>query len=351
MDTVSVAGTSTSTSRQGSQPEPLNHPEDLVDREQRERPAADWVRTFGLDQRSLLNRQNETFNLTMTHVINLVEESRVQVGSLTDKIVGLEGKIGSLVGQVDQLQGQVRMNSVQRGESVSFGTAGQTVVFAQQDTPPLFDPAKKFGSGRYLEDLEGYFVKRGTPEEKRLEIALEGLQGHAKNWATVCRSTWNNFEDFRNGFQNYFWSVQDQGKVRQQISNGKWSKDNSLSEHFADMASLANLLTTPIPEETLVAEVMRHFPTHIQALWSLKQQHNLGEALAFLKQQEDIGNGRDRLQPFGNQPNPKKVGTTGRNHPYYPYSKVNTPRETLREKYPIQTMQVSTNQGNEQQSS
>lgn len=320
--------------------------------------AAELVRTLHLEQRSLFDRQNQIFNQTMTHVINLVEESRLQVGSLTEKITGLESHIGSLLGQVGKLQNQVQLSNLSRGENISNVSSSNsvpTVVFAQQDTPPLFDPAKQFGSGRYLEDLESYFLKRSVPDDRKLEIALEGLQGHAKNWATICKTTWHNYADFKAGFQNYFWSVQDQGKVRQQINSGRWSKENSLSEHFAYIASLANLLTTPIPEDVLVAEIMKHFPTHIQALWSLKPIHTLGEALSFLKQQEDIGNGRERQQPVGmlnsRTPCPKKSSDSNRPHPYNPYYKENVARETNRLKYPIQVLQTTPAQGNAQQSS
>lgn len=356
LETVSIVGESTS--RRES---PLANPDPNTTAEAREHPehfATEWVRAISLEQRTLFNRQNQNFNQTMTHVINLVEESRVQVGALTTKLIGLEDQVGSLLGQVGKLQENVQMSNLSnigRGENVSFSNPIQTVVFAQQDNPPVFDPVKKFGSGRYLEELESYFLKRTIPEERKLEIAIEGLRGHAKNWASVCKATWTGFEDFKAGFQNYFWSVQDQGKLRQQISSGSCPKQTSLSEHFAYIASLANLLTSPIPEETLVEEIMQHFPTHIQALWSLKSKHNIGEALAFLKQQEVIGNGRERQQTIGGAKprtsTPQKFGESGRSHPYNPYYKENAPRETHQYKYPIQVMQTTPDQGNAEQSS
>lgn len=314
---------------------------------------ADLVRLVHNEQRTLIERQAVRFQNTMTLVINLIEENKSQVGILNSKFLDVETQVGKITTQLEQARAQASNPSFS-GFS-GFGGPSPTVVFSQQDTPPLFDPAKRFGSGRYLEDLELYFQKRQIPEERKLEVAIEGLQGHAKNWATVYKSSWKTFDDFRSGFQNYFWSLQDQGKVRHQINSGRWKSESTLSEHFAYMASLANLLTNPIPEDILVEELIRHFPTHIQALWSLKAQHTLREAMTFLKQQEDIGNGVEhRQQSWDNPPAvaPAKRQTQPEASRYNPYSyrKEVAPKTSTRTQ-PIQVIQTSFPvQGNEHQS-
>lgn len=286
----------------------------------------------------------------MTQVINLVEESRIQISKLSDRVGSLEDKIGSLGILLEQI-GNRPQQPIFSNESSTSSSGFPTVIFTQQEAPPVFDPVKKFGSGRYLEELEAYFSKRNTPEGKKLEIALEGLQGHAKNWATICKTTWANFEDFKASFQNYFWSAQEQGRVRQQINNGKWTEGTSLSEHFAYIASLANLLTTPIPEITLVEEIMRHFPTHIQALWSLKPAHSLNDAMAFLKQQEDLGNYATKRNEAVAHKAPRHAAEFPRYNPYS-YRKSSNPKPgPSKPTYPINVLQADQNQGNAQWSS
>lgn len=123
---------------------------------------------------------------------------------------------------------------------------------------------------RYMQDLEKYFAKRTVPTGQRLELAIEGLQGHVRNWAEIYRQEWKNYDDFHTEFLRSFWSTQDQLSIRHQINTARWNDKYTMTEHFAHYVSLAHLLTQPMPEELLVGSIMRHYPTHTQALWSLK---------------------------------------------------------------------------------
>lgn len=283
----------------------------------------------------------------MTQVIKLVQEERQQVSRLSDRVKSIENSVQAVHTFLQQSPDRPQLAGTPQSCNISNSPVftPPSIVFAQTDVAPKFLPQtnKTVGPSRYLEELEVYFRKRNISDEGKLEIALEGLQGYAKNWAIIYRDGWTNYNDFKRDFLKNFWSSQDQGRIRQIINTSKWSNRFTMTEHFAHFVSLARLLTNPIPEPTLVEDLIRHYPTHIQALWSLKSDHSLPAAAAFLKQQEDIVNFALPVTTSNRVGKPVPVGT----HRFTPYHPPKAPfRPHPKRATPPRTMQWSRPQGN-----
>lgn len=142
---------------------------------------------------------------------------------------------------------------------------------------------------RFLEELDTYFKRMGISEAQCLDFVGESLQGAASDWAAIYRGRWTTYQGFKDDLLASYWSEMEQNKLRHRLSTTTWTRGRfSMGNHFAHFVGLARLLTNPIPETTVVAELMRHFPSNIQSLWMLKEPKTIAAAATFLKQQEGI---------------------------------------------------------------
>lgn len=182
-------------------------------------------------------------------------------------------------------------NNAQNISTASTSSLPQVsqVMLTHPERPPKFRAdSLSYNAVYFLKDLEKYFQKAGIPNERHLEVSLDCLGGAARNWATIYKSVWRDYGDFRRAFLNAYWSEQEQAKLRHKILTDNWDNTRSMLDHFAFFVKLAHLLTNPFSEKELTTLLMRHFPVHIQSLWSLKGKETLAEAAEFLRQQEDL---------------------------------------------------------------
>lgn len=188
------------------------------------------------------------------------------------------------------------------------------LISTRPELPPKFRNSHLVNPIRFLQDLEKYFKRAGIHEGRYLEIALDSLEGPAENWATIYKSVWKKYNDFRRSFLHTYWSEQEQSKLRHRILTDTWTNKHSMIDHFAYFVNLAELLTEPFSERELVVHLMRHFPVHIQSLWSLAGQQTLAEAAEFLRQQEDIVTFRNHATSSQNVD--RRARITSRVNPY-----------------------------------
>lgn len=181
------------------------------------------------------------------------------------------------------------------------GGNGQTLFFTPAPPVPKFrgqyqgkHPVK------FLQELDAYFKKMNIPAEGQLDVVVsDALSEAAHDWSAIFKDSWQNFDDFHTDFLKTYWSGPEQAKLKHNIATHRWStaSNRSMESHFAHYVGLARLLTAPIPEEVLVADLIKHFPTNIQALWSLKDGQTTAAAAEFLRVQEAIIKGAPTSPP------------------------------------------------------
>lgn len=139
---------------------------------------------------------------------------------------------------------------------------------------------------RFLEALERFFRRARITNEDRLDVAVDSLTDGALNWADVQRENWKTYEDFRKGIIKHYWSIEEQSKLRNMISSDKWNLSRgSMTDYVNTYISEARLLTPPIPDSVLTAELIGHFPLTIRQLWMSSDKETLNELVEFLRRQ------------------------------------------------------------------
>lgn len=162
-------------------------------------------------------------------------------------------------------------------------------LFTPAPTIPKFRNKEMQHPVKFLEELEKYLKKMKVPPHSQLEMVIEALVGEAQDWASIFQVTWATFADFRRDFLQSFWSEQEQIQLRRRITNHRWQAGHGTMEaHFTHYLGQARLLTTLIPDDLLVAELIKHFPANIQSLWILHPVKTIAAAAEFLRQQDNI---------------------------------------------------------------
>lgn len=155
---------------------------------------------------------------------------------------------------------------------------------------PYFDGSSRHNPIKFLASFEQYRRSYHLDDRQALDAALGCLKGNARSWTAIHQGRFMTFEQFKKSFLKAFWSDNKQRDIRHQISTGRYdpSKGTMLA-HFAHYVEMANMLSPAMPETTIVAEIMRHYPDAIQHLWALTQQKTIEGTADFLIEQEIPG--------------------------------------------------------------
>lgn len=254
-----------------------------------------------VQQQMRAHEQNR--ELLLQGLANLTETSseiKTQTSSLQQGLVTLQEVMLQQLSNINTsaIQGSppstVSNNEPSSRDTASVNNPASTtstisrVVMTPPEVPPRFRDTGTYNPIIFLQDLEKYFKKTNTSDDHKLEVVIDCLDGPARNWATIYRRVWRSFNDFREAFINTYWSQLEQAKLRNRIFTETWSNRHTMSNHFAYFVSMAEQLTNPLPDEELVGHLMRHFPTHLQSLWSLTNKRTLTDAADFIRQQENI---------------------------------------------------------------
>lgn len=277
-----------------------------------------------------MNSQEQNRELLLQGLANLTEAStdiRTHTSTLQQSFVNVQDAILQQLSTIQTANVQGAPSSTASNNENSNGhtatisvsstlpTSVSRIVMTQPDTPPRFRDNSMYNPMTFLQDLEKYFKKANIQETQQLETAIESLEGPARNWATIYQRVWNNFNDFRDAFIRTYWSYQEQAKLRQRILTETWTSKHTMSNHFAYFVSMAEQLTEQFQEEELTYHLIRHFPTHLQSLWSITGKRTLTEAADFIRQQENIVTFRNHPATSRRTSIPATNPTT-RYHPY-----------------------------------
>lgn len=289
-----------------------------------------------------INAQEQNRELLLQGLANLTEASteiRTHTSTLQQGLINAQEAILQQLStfSLPNIQGAPSSTVSHDGNSNSNNTPDSEtstptanmsrVILTHPEVPPRFRDTSSYNPVTFIKDLEKYFKKSNTPDIQKLETVIDNLEGPAKNWATIYRRVWHTFDDFRTAFLQTYWSQHEQSKLRNRIISEVWSNRYTMSDHFAYFVSMAEQLTDPFPENELVSHLIRHFPTHLQALWALTQKHTLTDAADFIRQQENIVTYRNTPVPTKSKaPRPVLQPTTQ----YNPYRTSNAKQPNQR---------------------
>lgn len=228
-------------------------------------------------QRNLETTNN---NDALTTVMNTVQMSNtINTGETSSSTTGTPSDVGMTSIENNQ-------HSRISGVPLLYATEGIIPALPKR---PTFDGSGEINPVRFLEQLERYYRRLDILDRHKVDVALDCLEQDALYWADVYRGNWKDYTQFRRAFLNRYWSAAEQFKLRNKICTSKWEPEKrSMGNHLAFFISQAKLLTDLIPESTLVAELIRHFPTEIQALWQAADRHSISQLAEFIGKQEAL---------------------------------------------------------------
>jgi hypothetical protein len=138
-----------------------------------------------------------------------------------------------------------------------------------------------------------YFELKNVPENLKLPIVLRSIKDpFAQDWVSSAYHKLNSYESFKSQFARLFWNELEQARVRCDIYQGKYDKNEgeSMAEHYVRYASLAANLQPPLSEFGLVTALTSHFSMEIQRARLATNLKSSQEALAFLGRMQSLEN-------------------------------------------------------------
>ncbi|XP_064215678.1 retrovirus-related Pol polyprotein from transposon 297 [Tribolium castaneum] len=184
---------------------------------------------------------------------------------------------------------------------------------------PSFEGLKRQNPVKFLRAIEEYGRSFGLDSKRLLGVAMDCLKGNAKHWTGIFQKKWRGYEDFRRDFLRTYWSAKRQRDIRFQIATGRYDETRgTMLSHFAYYVDMANMLTTPLAEEVLLDELLRHFPERIQSLWVLEKICTTTDAAEFLAAQEIPGQNPGEKTNIAPRERPHATDHQLRNEPKRP---------------------------------
>lgn len=163
----------------------------------------------------------------------------------------------------------------------------------------------------FLDNFQNFIKPFSYVDSEKLSVVFDCLRGHAKQWFVISKSNWTSYNDFETAFLKVFWSENKQRQLRLKIINSVYnSHKRSMTEHFVYMVSQAKYLQTLLPESTIVADIMQHFPMSVRTAWALQSKKSIPDAILFLNTHDSLLEPpakRVRTNPINNDSSTKPV--------------------------------------------
>lgn len=121
----------------------------------------------------------------------------------------------------------------------------------------------------FIAGVENFFSEAQASDRTRILEAGRLLTHKAATWYQAKSGTFVSFNDFKTRFLSYFWNETKQNKIRSRVFvPGQYRPEmGDMSDYFLNNLKKARFLDDPIPERTLLAAIISHFPSDVQ--WAL----------------------------------------------------------------------------------
>lgn len=154
---------------------------------------------------------------------------------------------------------------------------------------------------RFVKRFERIATREDIQTQDRLHYFCTCLKDGAAAW--MDNREFEDYEDARRAFLEYFWDSTTQQQIRYKIYTGKYNpaKDGSMTEYVLKHARQARVLTSPMEESEIVASMARHFDEtisrEVRPAW-VKTVEQMTEILHHLETERKIRRDvRRRVEP------------------------------------------------------
>ncbi|KAK5647600.1 hypothetical protein RI129_002492 [Pyrocoelia pectoralis] len=222
-----------------------------------------------------------------------VSDMNKDIGNLGRRVSLIDDDLKETALNVQALESKV--NNIQINPMVLGGKV--PLVVQQAEEKPKFDPFKRtLHPVKFLKKLERYLQRIGAVND--IEVAIETLEGDARIWAARYEQKWQSFEEFKRDFIHYFWSQEQQEKIRASVYEPRQfnRRNGNFSHHVWYWVDKAQHLEPPVPEKILVSAICKHFPYEIETALIAARVTTIDELLEVLSGLESRDENRPQRQ-------------------------------------------------------
>ncbi|XP_050548048.1 uncharacterized protein LOC126909652 [Daktulosphaira vitifoliae] len=139
----------------------------------------------------------------------------------------------------------------------------------------------------FLVEVNDYFQFQDIPDYLKINIVRRRMTGDAKQWFNALTPPPNTFFNFIELFRQHFWSYSKQLMTRNELSRPYSHRDTStLQKHAIEWINKAKYLNPPIENETLIFQILSHFPETVASPLRILRIKTLNELIDHLSYAE-----------------------------------------------------------------
>ncbi|VVC36387.1 Hypothetical protein CINCED_3A019699 [Cinara cedri] len=178
----------------------------------------------------------------------------------------------------------------------------------------------------FLVEINDYFQFQNIPDSLKINMVRRRMTGDAKQWFHALTPPPTTFHDFTVLFRQHFWSYNKQLMTRNELSRPYSHRDtSSLQKHAIEWINKAKYLNPPMENETLIFQILSHFPETVASPLRILRIKTLNELIDHLSYAEhsyrpnnnssnNPSNSYDHSQ--SNRPNNTNNNSSNRNNNY-----------------------------------
>lgn len=153
----------------------------------------------------------------------------------------------------------------------------------------------------FLVEVQEYFQFQDIPDSLKINILRRRMTGDAKQWFNALTPPPQTFIEFVRLFRQHFWSYSKQVMTRNELSR-PYSHHNTstLQKHAIEWINKAKYLNPPIENETLIFQILSHFPETVASPLRILRIKSLNELIDHLSYAEHSS--RPSNNNFSNNP-------------------------------------------------
>ncbi|XP_031358619.1 uncharacterized protein LOC116182240 [Photinus pyralis] len=148
---------------------------------------------------------------------------------------------------------------------------------------PIFDNKGMVHPLEFLEQVDCYYNLNKVPYSYFRMVVANQFRGEALSWSQTHMHTFSNFDEFKAGFRDFFWSDVIQSECLYNLEKNKYyASMGSFSQHFMRSVALAKHIS--YPEHFIIQKLSRNYPPHIAT--HLVGMKRFADAIGRLRQAE-----------------------------------------------------------------
>ncbi|VVC38660.1 Reverse transcriptase domain, partial [Cinara cedri] len=178
----------------------------------------------------------------------------------------------------------------------------------------------------FLVEINDYFQFQNIPDSLKINMVRRRMTGDAKQWFHALTPPPTTFHDFTVLFRQHFWSYNKQLMTRNELSRPYSHRDtSSLQKHAIEWINKAKYLNPPMENETLIFQILSHFPETVASPLRILRIKTLNELIDHLSYAEHSyrPNNNSSNNPLNsydhsqsNRPNNTNNNSSNRNNNY-----------------------------------